>query len=195
MVAEHQAQATPTPPDSPAAVLAAWLGDLVAMVHQHIAGLSAEELAFQPDPQGNSIGVTVWHFSRWLDVVGRAFAGQPPSAELWHTAGWAARTGYDPTGIGHQGLGVLTGYTWAQVTQVPTLSAAELLDYLGQVTDRLLRQLDGMPIEILHGPAPGLGGTRSRYSRLSAVLQGSFGHVGEIEALKAMRARRLATSS
>jgi hypothetical protein len=37
-----------------------------------------------------------------------------------------------------------------------------------------------------------LGGARSRYSLLSAVLQGSFGHVGEIEALKAMHARRLA---
>jgi hypothetical protein len=177
-------------PTTPAEVLAAWLGDLVAMVHEHINGLSPEELAFQPDPQGNSIGVTVWHFSRWLDVVGRAFTGEPPSGELWHTAGWAARTGYDPTGIGVYGLGVLTGYTWAEVAQVPTLSATELLDYLGQVTDRLLQALDGMPTEVLHAPAPGLGGTRSRYSRLSAVLQGSFGHVGEIEALKAMRARR-----
>ena len=190
-----QPSPTAAAPATPAAVLAAWLGDLVAMVHQHITGLTAQELAFQPDPKGNSIGVTVWHFSRWLDVVGRAFAGEPPSGELWHTSGWAARTGYDPTGIGDQGLGVLTGYTWAQVTQVPTLSAAELLDYLGQVTGRLLGQLDGMPTEVLHAPAPGLGGTRSRYSRLSAVLQGSFGHVGEIEALKAMRARRLATGS
>jgi hypothetical protein len=92
-------------PATPAAVLAAWLADLVAMVHEQIADLTAEELAFQPDPQGNSIGVTVWHFSRWLDVVGRAFAGQPASGELWHTGGWAARTGYDPTGIGDQGLG------------------------------------------------------------------------------------------
>jgi hypothetical protein len=184
-------------PATPAAVLAAWLADLVAMVHEHIADLSADELAFQPDPQGNSIGVTVWHFSRWLDVVGRAFAGEPSSGELWHTAGWAARTGYDPTGIGDQGLGVLTGYTWAEVTQVPRLSATELLDYLGQVIERLVQALDGMPTEVLHAPAPGLGGTRSRsrYSRLSAVLQGSFGHVGEIEALKAMRARRLATNS
>jgi DinB superfamily len=182
-------------PATPAAVLATWLADLVAMVHQHIADLTAEELAFQPDPQGNSIGVTVWHFSRWLDVVGRAFAGQPPSGELWHTRGWAARTGYDPTGIGDYGLGVLTGYSWAEVTKVPTLSAAELLDYLGQVTQRLVQALDGMSTEVLHGPAPGLGGVRSRYSWLSTVLQGSFGHVGEIEALNAMRTRRLATSS
>jgi hypothetical protein len=178
-------------PSTPAAVLAAWLGDLTAMVHEQIAGLSADELAFQPDPQGNSIGVTVWHFSRWLDEVGRAFTGQPPSAALWHTGGWAARTGYDPTGIGYEGLGVLTGYTWTEVTQVPALSAAELLDYLGQVTDRLLGQLDSMPTEALHAPAPGLGGTRSRYARLSAVLQGSFGHVGEIEALDAMRRRAM----
>jgi DinB superfamily len=154
MVAEHQAEADPTLPRSPAAVLAAWLADLAAVVHQHLADLSAEELAFQPDPHANSIGVTVWHFSRWLDVVGGAFGGEPPSGERWHTGGWAARTGYDPTGIGYQGLGVLTGYTWAEVTQVPALSAAELLDYLGQVTDRLLQALDGMPTEVLHAPHP-----------------------------------------
>jgi hypothetical protein len=64
------------------------------------------------------------------------------------------RTGDDPTGIGHQGLGVLTGYTWAEVTQVPALSAAELLDYLGQVTDRLLQALDGMPTEVCTPPHP-----------------------------------------
>jgi hypothetical protein len=73
---------------------------------------------------------------------------------LWHTGGWATRTGYDPTGTGHQGLGVLTGDTWAEVTQVPALSAAALLDYLGQVTDRLHQALDGMPTEVLHAPHP-----------------------------------------
>ena len=39
-----------------------------------------------------------------------ASGGEPPRGELWHTGGWAVRTGDDPTGIGHQGLGVLTGY-------------------------------------------------------------------------------------
>lgn len=49
-----------------------------------------------------------------------------------------------------------------------------------------------MPTEVVHAPAPGLGGARSRYWWLSAVLQGSFGHIGEIQALKAMPDRRLA---
>jgi hypothetical protein len=83
-----------------------------------------------------------------------ASGGEPPSGELWHTGGWVVRTGDDPTGIGHQGLGVLTGCTWAEVTQVPALSAAELLDYLGQVTDRLLQALDGMPTEVCTSPHP-----------------------------------------
>ena len=43
-------------PATPAAVLAAWLGDLVAIVHQHIANLTAEELAFQPDPRATASG-------------------------------------------------------------------------------------------------------------------------------------------
>jgi Protein of unknown function (DUF664) len=58
-------------PATPAAVLASWLADLVATVREHVGDLSAEELAFQPDPQGNSIGVTVWHFSRWLEDYAR----------------------------------------------------------------------------------------------------------------------------
>jgi hypothetical protein len=37
---------------------------------------------------------------------------------------------------------------------IADLSAAELLDYLGQVTDRLLQALDGMPTEVLHAPHP-----------------------------------------
>jgi hypothetical protein len=49
---------------------------------------------------------------------------------------------------------VPTGYTWAEVTQVPALSAAELLDHLGQVTDRLLQALDGMPTEVCTPPRP-----------------------------------------
>ena len=68
------------------------LADLVTYMAQSIRrvvdGLSREELTWQPDAQGNSIGVTVWHCSRWLDVLTeQLLENQPANAEQWHTRG------------------------------------------------------------------------------------------------------------
>jgi hypothetical protein len=161
-------------------------------VRAEIAELSPEELTWQPDPEANDIGVTVWHFSRWLDMLAaQALANRPAGEELWQTRGWAARTGYDPRGIGYLGLGLLTGYTQAEVAAVPRLTAGQLLEYLEQAGGALREQLLAMPSEALYRPTPGLGGKRTVYDLLTSILMGCFGHVGEIEALKAMRERAL----
>ena len=172
------------------------LADLVAKlardVHAEIAELSPEGLAWQPDPEANNIGVTVWHFSRWLDMLAvQALANRSAAEELWQTRGWAARTGYDPRGIGYLGLGLLTGYTQAEVAAVPQLTAGHLLEYLDQACGALRERLLGLPSEALYQPTPGLGGKRKVYDLLTSILMGCFGHVGEIEALKAMRERAL----
>jgi DinB family protein len=165
-------------------------------VRDEIAALSPEELVWQPDAEGNSIGVTVWHFSRWLDVlVVQVLENRPAEQEQWFTRGWAQRTGYDPRGVGYRGLGVLTGYTQPEVAAIPALPAEELLSYLDQVTGALRQHLLGMGPGALYQPAPGLGGKRSAYEWLTTLLMGCFGHVGEIEALKAMRARALALAN
>jgi len=182
------AAATPeTVPD----LLASWLTDLVGAVRHRFDGLPDDAVAYRPDPGGNSVGVTLWHFTRWIDLLThQAWRGEPVSGEVWHRAGWAGRTGYDPTGLGYQGFGVVTGYTLEEVNAVPFLTSAELLAYFADVTNSLQAELAGLTTERLHEPAPGLGGERSRYSWLAPVVQGSFGHIGEIDALLAMRARR-----
>ena len=173
-------------------LLADLTGKLVRDVRAEIAELTPEELAWQPDREANNIGVTVWHFSRWLDMLGvQALANRPAAEELWQTRGWAARTGYDPRGIGYLGLGLLTGYTQAEVAAVPLLTAGQLLEYLEQVSGALREQLLALPSEALYQPTPGLGGRRTVYDLLTSVLMGCFSHVGEIEALKAMRKRAL----
>ncbi|MFL5801023.1 MAG: hypothetical protein ACJ8CR_04700 [Roseiflexaceae bacterium] len=91
----------------------------------------------------------------------RALADQPAVQELWHTRGWAARGGYDPHGVGYEGLGVLTGYTLAEVAAIPRLSAGDLLEYLDQVCAALRERLLALPEGGLHQPAPGLGGRRT----------------------------------
>ena len=170
------------------------IADLVAYLAQsvrdEIERLSQEELVWQPDAEGNGIAITVWHFSRWLDLLTvRALENRPPEEEQWHTRGWTQKTGYDPRGIGYQGFGVLTDYTQEEVAVVPRLCADELLTYLDQVCEALRQHLLSMPEGALHQPAAGLGGRRTPYQWIKPILRGCYGHLGEIEALKAMQKR------
>jgi hypothetical protein len=62
------------------------LAALSDWVHDDIAGLSIDDLAWQPDPLANGVGVTVWHLSRWLDVLAvQALAGRSAADEHWQT--------------------------------------------------------------------------------------------------------------
>ena len=183
-------------------LLAEWVQDLAHEVRNEIATLSLEELTWQPDARGNSIGVTVWHFSRWLDfLLVRGFLNQPAEAEQWHTRGWREKTGYDPRGIGYEGWGALTGYTWDEVEAIPTLLANDLLTYLDQSAAAMHDFILTLSTERLHQPIAGLGGggpmytprfggtTGTAYQWLKMVIKGSQRHLGEIQAFKAMQAR------
>ncbi|WP_027342122.1 DinB family protein [Hamadaea tsunoensis] len=177
-------------PDTTVDLLSTWLADLATAVRRRFTDLPDDAVAYRPDPGGNSVGLTLWHFTRWLDLLTqRAWRGLPVAGELWHSDGWAARTGYDPSGHGFQGFGVVTGYTAEEVAEVPFLPADQLLAYFEEVVRSLAKELGALAPDQLNEAAPGLGGERSRYSWLAPVLQGSFGHVGEIDALLAMRAR------
>lgn len=170
------------------------LADLVRYaaqgIRQVVAGLSREELTWQPDAQGNSIGVTVWHCSRWLDVLTvQLLEHQPASAEHWQTRGWREKTGYDPCGIGYGGFGAITGYTQQEVAAIPFLDADEQLTYLDQVVEALCRRLLSLPEGALDQPIKAAGRKRSAYQWIRMLLMGFAGHVGEIEALKAMQTR------
>ena len=177
-------------------ILADWISDLARDVREQVQKLSLDELTWQPDSEANSIGLTVWHFSRWLDLLAvRALENRPPEEEQWFTRGWAQKTGYDPRGTGYAGLGALTGYTQAEVALVPTLSADDLLTYLDQVCETLRSQLLAMSGEAVHQVVPGLTGKRTPYQWVKPILQGCFGHLGEIECLNAMRARQVASDS
>ncbi len=170
-------------------MLAGWLEDFARGVREEIAELSPEALGWQPREQSNNIGVTVWHCARWLDVIAiRALKNLPGDQEHWHTQGWAARTGYDPRGHGQAGLGNITGYTWAEVLEIPALSAADLLAYLDQVVTDLASQLRAMSPDQLHTVVPGINGKRTPYRWVQPILQGCLGHLGEIEAMKAWQA-------
>ncbi len=168
------------------------IASLVEGTRGEVEKLSPQGLAWQPDAEGNSIGVTVWHVSRWLDVVTRVFQEKPAEDELWLTRGWAERTGYHAQGIGYRGLGALTGYTQQEVAAIPALSAEDLLAYLDQASGALRAYLLSLPsFEALLQPVPGWGKETpvTKDQLLKVVFMGCAGHLGEIKALKAMMKR------
>lgn len=119
-----------------------WCHDLEQEPAARLRLVSREELQWQPHPDSNSVGVTVWHVSRWLDVLGsRTFTGLPARDELWHAEGWQEATGYDPSGLGFLGLGTLTGYTPEQMRAVPVMDTGALSSYLSQSACRLVAQI------------------------------------------------------
>jgi hypothetical protein len=192
------------------------LDELQRQVRVRVGHLSAVELAWRPDPGGNPVGVTVWHFSRWLDFLGVCMLGaQPQDQQHWFVNGWAERMGYDPRGLGIYGYGVLTGYTIEEVNEVPAFSAEQLLTYLSEVCaglrDQILPlasdQLNDLAPSTVHTEPDGTSFQRSqsvadedeegpltRLEAITGILTGSFRHTGEIDALLAIRSRLAATS-
>ncbi len=171
-------------------ILHDWLRDLEIGLCHEIEDLTIEQLSWQPDPDANSIGVTVWHIGRWLDLLKvRVLDNLPPEMEQWHTRGWTAKTGYDPRGVGYRGYGTLTGYSQDEVAAIPILTAEEHLSYLRGVIGVLSARLMRMTDEELHLPAQGLSGRHTAYVWLKTLLTGCIGHLGEIAALKSMQSR------
>ncbi|HEY7623471.1 MAG TPA: DinB family protein [Candidatus Limnocylindria bacterium] len=161
-------------------LIAKWYEDLGAGLTRRITALEQDALEWRADDRGNNVRETVWHMARWIDVLERISSGRDAATERWFAEGWAARTGYDPRGIGADGLGTLTGYSFDEVLAIPRLSASELVRYVDSVIPPFAARLRGAGDD---EPAAKL------VRRASNILQGCFAHIGEIDALLAIRER------
>jgi hypothetical protein len=161
-------------------------------LHRTLQDLPLDVLRWQPDEEANNIAVTVWHISRAFDLFKvRFFENLPPEEELWHTRGWAAKTGYDPRGIGRRELGNLVGYTQEEVKAVPILSAEDLLAYFDQVYEAMVDYLHALPAEALYQSAIGSPIKEHTIHRwLRNLLVDGFAHWGEIKAILHMWERK-----
>ncbi len=89
----------PVAPDSPAEVLAEWCRDLEDELAARLRLVTPEELQWQPHPDSNSAGVTIWHVARWIDVLGtRAFTAGPRRTMFGIPRGGETRLAMNPTG-------------------------------------------------------------------------------------------------
>ena len=60
------------------------------VVHEVVGGLSADQLAYRPQPEANSIGWLIWHLTRVQDDHVADVAG---TEQAWLADGWAGRFG------------------------------------------------------------------------------------------------------
>jgi hypothetical protein len=101
-------------------------------VHPAANGLTAEELAFRPDAESNSIAWLVWHLTRIQDDH---VAGLDDGRQRWTTQGWVDRFALplDPgdTGYGHD----------PETVSLVVADARMLLDYYEDVHQRTLQFL------------------------------------------------------
>lgn len=177
--------------DAPAVLLTELCRDLVVERDTRLDLMADEDVDWRPHPDSNNVGVTVWHVARWLDVLGaQVLGGRAASEDIWHADGWSEHTGYDPIGVGFLGLGTLTGYSADEMRAVPQMSRQQLRAYLTQTNRSLTEQILDAGASVV---APRC--RVSPFQNIVTTLQGSFGHVGEIDTLVALRSRICAITS
>lgn len=180
------------PADAPA-----FLRELVTRLQRgtlaRLKRIPADALYWQPHRESNSIGVTVWHYTRWWDLFGTVVLVDGKTEDQhWFRDGWLDRTGYDPRGKPPDGFGLITGYSVDEMLAVPHLPIEDLAAYHAASTDSALSAIaaeDRASLQrILHvgeGDASG-----SRYAQILGLALGSHRHLGEIDALASLYERQ-----
>ncbi len=90
-------------------VLADLVIDLRAGLDRQLTTTPEAALHWRPAREMNSIGDTVWHVARWLDLCDSWLRNSAPETQHWIADGWAGRTGYDPRGVGPDRPGLPNG--------------------------------------------------------------------------------------
>jgi uncharacterized damage-inducible protein DinB len=149
------------------------------VVHEVVGGLSADQLAYRPQPTANSIGWLIWHLTRVQDDHVSDVAG---TEQAWIADGWADRFGlpFDDraTGWSHTAeevgafrvadSGLLTGYHDAVY--------ARTLGFVGSLTEHDLDRI----VDRRWDPPVTLG------VRLVSVIDDDAQHAGQAAYLRGL---------
>jgi hypothetical protein len=153
-------------------------------MQQTLAGLTAEELAFRPHEEANSIGWLAWHLTRVQDDHMSDLAGRP---QAWIADGWHQRFG-KPANAHDVGFGDSS----AQVAAFRPASAAVLLEYFAAVHERTQEFLGGLePADLDRvldepqwSPPPTVG------VRIVSVISDCLQHIGQMAYIRGLIEKR-----
>jgi len=151
-------------------------------VHPAVSGLSADELAFRPDNESNSIAWLIWHLTRIQDDH---IAGLDGIDQVWTAKGWVDRFAL-PLPVTDTGY----GHGPSDVAAV-TADAPLLLDYFEDVHDKTISFVETLAEADLHrvidatwDPPVTLG------VRLVSVIADDLQHVGQAAYVRGILQRR-----
>ena len=148
-------------------------------VHEAVADLTADQLAFRPGERANSIAWLVWHLARVEDDHIATLAG---TEQAWTAQGWrdrfdlpfpASETGY--------------GHSPAQVAQVTPPSADLLVGYYDDVHRRTCSVLAGLsPDDFARVVDESWDPPVTLAVRLVSVINDVTQHVGQVGYLRGL---------
>jgi hypothetical protein len=152
-------------------------------VHEVVAGLTAQDLAYRIDDGANSIAWLVWHLTRIQDDHIAGVAARP---QVWTSQGWAER--FDlPLGAADTGY----GHGPAEVAAVRVESGKLLIDYYDSVHEQTIGFVAALTDEDLPrivdrawDPPVTLG------VRLVSVISDDLQHVGQAAFVRGVLQRR-----
>ena len=143
---------------------------------QATAGLSDEQLYYQPTPETNSIAWLLWHLSRWRDASSAGISGEP---QVWVSEGWAARYDMPETRTG-------MGDTPAQVTAFRVERAA-LFGYVEAAHHATVKRVAALtPAQLQQTILSPSGEPRAAWRALAGVCSDSAQHSGQIAYLRGL---------
>lgn len=140
------------------------------------AGLTDEQLCYQPTPDCNSIAWLAWHLSRVKDRLTATISGE---AEVWVTEGWAERFGveYHPMGIGDSPEQVAAFRVGGEL----------LFGYVDAAHRAAIQRLSKItPGQFDHPTVHVIGDTRPMWQALASMIGDSAQHNGQIAYLRGL---------
>ncbi len=151
-------------------------------VHPAVNGLSAEELAFRPDGESNSIAWLVWHLTRIQDDH---VAGLDRSDQVWAAGGWADRFALpldvSDTGYGHD----------SDAVAAVVVDASLLLAYFEEVHAKTLAFVRSLADDDLDRVVdPSWAPPVTMGVRLVSVVNDDLQHVGQAAYVRGILQRR-----
>jgi uncharacterized damage-inducible protein DinB len=105
-------------------------------VSEAVMGLTPEQLAFRPYPEGNSIAWLIWHLTRIQDDH---VAGVTQAEQVWQSGEWAPRFGLAPGSMEHG-----YGHSSEQVAAIKVDSAEVLTAYYDAVHEQTIRYVTAL---------------------------------------------------
>ena len=156
-------------------------------VREVVAGLSEEQLRWQPNPTTPSIRFHLFHIARCADDLNQLLTGA--DQQVWHAEVVSTRWGLDSAGLGLGENGAMVGDDIARALPLP--GREELLAYC----DRVLVAADGALAAIgdeqMRQTRTGADGHRIVLGEeIADQLSHTARHLGMIECLRGMQGLR-----